>query len=267
VLTEDSLDVMLQELDTVGDLTSYLRAKEDLVQGCKKVVLHGSENDLLAMYLTAGGQLPTSYDVVIVDDDIWAGLVCRHEYQAKKEADRDSYVCDRIVDWFAEHVLHGRLEFGAKLDQNERGIRVMARENRFARRILGKAFKEFFEFARDNQVRARMVRSPSGVVYVFMARPHGHPREARLAELVNRCFVGGGLHPDGSTVVGIATEQYAPSKGHSLDLVHLHVPQWTVEQQECMERMQAEMGYFTQPQHRWSSEDEYPKATGPTSSA
>ncbi len=267
VLSEDSLDAILVELDTVDDLTSYLLAKEEFVQGRTQVIFQGSEKDFLAMYLTDGRQLPSGNNLVVVDDGIWKHFVGRPEYQAKKNADQDSYIWDRIVDRFAQDVLQGRLEFGSELDQNERGIRVMARENRFARRILGRAFKEFCDLARDNKVRVRMIESPSKVLYVFLARPHGYPREARVAELGNRCFVARGLHPGATTVVGIATEQYAPGKGFSLDLVHLYLPQWRAEHQEHMEQMRAELGYFTQPQQSRSSEDEYPNVAEGTLSA
>ena len=78
------------------------------------------------------------------------------------------------------------MEFGADLADNERAVRVMAREDRFSRRLLGKAFWEFFELAKGNKVRSRMTKSPSEVVYVFLAMRHGTPREFRTAELVER---------------------------------------------------------------------------------
>ena len=257
VLAEDSLEAILSELDTVTDLVSYLIAKEEFLRDGTRSILHGGEKDLLAMYLTAGRRFPTDVDLVVVDNGIWDHFVNRPEYQAKKEADRDSYAWDGIVDIFSEDVLRGRLEFGAGLNQNERGLRAMATESRFARRVLGKAFMDFFERASRNDVRARFVKSPSNVGYVFLARPHGYPRDARLNELDMRCFVARGLHPDISTVVGLATEQYTQGKGFSFDLVHLHMPKWTPAHQEHMVRVQSEFSYFTQPQERRSSEDEY----------
>src|SRR5262249_31382855 len=133
VLTEDSLEAILAELDTVGDLVSYLTAKEQFLRDNARKIVHGSEKDLLAMYLAKGRRFPTDVDLIIVDDGIWDGFVSRPEYKAKKDADQDSYAWDRIVDGFAEDVLRGRLEFGAELNESERGLRVMAREDRFAR--------------------------------------------------------------------------------------------------------------------------------------
>jgi hypothetical protein len=91
----------------------------------------------------------------------------------------------------------------------------MALENRFSRRILGKAFKEFMDLARKNKVRSRMLVSPSGIVYVFLATPHGTDRRYRAAELGNRCFVARGLNQGHYTVVGLATEQPEPGRGFS----------------------------------------------------
>ena len=209
VLTEESLEVILAEMDTVDDLTSYLTAKERFLQDLSRRVICESEKDLLATYLAHERQFPEGANLIVIGDDIWDGLVKRPEYVAKKEADRESYVWDGIINHIAQYVLDNRLEFGSELNDNELGLRVMAREGRLARRMLGKSFKEFFELARNQEVRARFVKSPSGVGYVFLARPHGYPRDVRTAELGSRCLVVRGLHPDVVTVVGLATEQYA----------------------------------------------------------
>jgi hypothetical protein len=155
-------------------------------------------------------------------------------------------------------VFEDRLEFGAHLDGNELALRVMARENRFARRILGKSLREFCDLASTGELRSRFVRSLSGVVYVFLARPHGYSRELRTAELGQRCYVVRGLHPDSTTVIGLATEQYAAGKGFSFDLAYLHYPEWTDANRDLVARMQAELGYFKQPRQTPLSEDEYP---------
>lgn len=259
VLTEDSLGTILTELDTVEDLMSYLASKEVLLRDDTRL-LHASENDLLATYLVAGRRLVGDADLIVLEDGLWEHFVKRPEYTTKKEADRDSYIWDKIVDRFASDILQGRLEFGAELNQTERGLRVMAQENRFSRRVLGRSFKEFLELARTNEVRARFLKSPSNVGYVFLARPQEYPRRARTAELANRCLVARGRHPDISTVVGLATEQYMPGNGFSFDLVYLHIPRWTAVHQDNMVRMQAELGYFLNPRELHSLEDEYPNA-------
>lgn len=258
VLTEDSLEIVLGELDTVVDLTRYLRAVEDLQAAGTKVIFEGSEIDLLAMYLTQGRKLPTNVDLVVVADGIWADFSRRPGYRAKKRADRESYVWDGLVNILAEDALHGRMEFGKDLNQTELAIRTMAREDRFSRRVLGKGFKEFMDEAQKKKVRSRLMKAPSGIVYVFLATPYGTDRKIRVAELSNRCFVVRGLQTDATTVIGIATEQYERGQGFSLDVVHLYIPEWSAKHQAALDGMQRDLKYFVQPRKMAGFEDEYP---------
>ncbi|MCX5727110.1 MAG: NERD domain-containing protein [Candidatus Saganbacteria bacterium] len=234
VISDESIEAILGELDTVEDLSNYLLAKEALCQGGTHVNILGNEQDLLAIYLQGERCFPTGQDILMVEDGIWDNFIKRPEYVAKKEADRDSYTWDRLVDYISEEMLNGRMEIGSDLNENELCIRVMARENRFARRGLGKSFKQFLDQARDNKIGSRFTKSPSGLGYVFLVKPHGYSRDARRAELSNRCFVARGLNPDCTTVVGIATEKPQRGKGFSIDVAHLYIPEWTPENQTIL---------------------------------
>jgi len=257
---------VLQELDTISDFVTYLCDKESWV-GCEvKSVLHASEEDLLALYLRKGRTFPKGYGVILVDDTLWEGLADTSEYKAKKLADRDSYIWDNLIETFCKDTLNGNLEqaldggfeFTSSLSRAEIAIRTMAREDRFSRRILGKCFREFLQRSAQRRVRSRMVESPSGVLYVFLAVPHEEERVPRVAELGNRCFVARGLHQDCKTVVGIATQRHEPGKGFSLDLVYLHKDVWTDDDRACAEAMQKDLGYFVNVQEKRVREDEYP---------
>lgn len=102
--------------------------------------------------------------------------------------------------------------------------------------------------------------SPSGVVYVFLALPHGEDRKYRVAELGARCFIARGMHPNHKVVIGIATEQYEKGRGFSLDLVYLHIEDWTEQDQIKLESMQKEWGFFAKSVESRSHEDEYPNS-------
>ncbi|MFH1940708.1 MAG: hypothetical protein ABIL68_01290, partial [bacterium] len=158
-------------------------------------------------------------------------------------------------------ILHGNLEFGPELNDSEIAVRTMARENRFGRRLLGKSFVEFYELAREKEVRSRIALGHSDVTYVFLAMPHGEDRKYRKAELFGRCLVARGLHQERSTVIGLATERYEEGKGYSFDLIHMRIPQWTDELQEQMDYAQKEFGYFANPRFTKVHEDEYPGTT------
>jgi len=233
-----------------------LGAKEAFCQSQVRARFDGPEDNLLAAYLHRGRKLPENSDVVVVGDGLWKEFTAREEYRRKRAANEDSYVWDLLIERFAQDFLSGQLEFAPDASDTERAIRQMARENRFARRILGKSFRGFID--NSSTILARMMKSPSGVVYVFLALPHSMPRKARVAELGNRCFVARGLHPASTRVVGIATERYEKGKGFSLDLCNQFKPTWSADDQQLMEAMQKELGYFTSPKVTRDSEDEYP---------
>jgi hypothetical protein len=258
VMDEVSFLTLLKELDTISDFVPYLTAKEAFCKGQTKVLFDGPEENLLAAYLHGGRKLPQDADIIVVGDGLWKNFVEKEEYKRKQEADKDSYVWDRLIEEFSQDFLKGQLEFAPSPSNTERALRQIARENRFARRVLGKGFKEFLD--NSHRIGARMMKSPSGVVYVFLASPHGTPRNVRQAELGNRCFVARGLNPQCSHVVGIATERYEKGKSFSLDLCNLFRPNWSAEDQRLMEQMQKDLGYFAKPKMTRDSEDEYPGA-------
>jgi hypothetical protein len=146
VFDETSFNTIMDELDTIADFATYLKAKEDLYQSGIETLFQGGEEDLLALYLDGGRKFPTEYDLISLDDNLWTGLVKKEEYTAKKIADKDSYIWDRLIEILCEDTLQGRLEFGKSLTEAETCIRTMAQENRFSRRILGKSYKNSWSF-------------------------------------------------------------------------------------------------------------------------
>ncbi len=262
VFDKISLDIILGELDTIVDFVDYLSAKEKLYRSGRRTLFQGGEEDLLALYLHKGRQFPDEFDMLVIDDNLWAGLRGGEYYKAKKEADHVSYAWDWLTEVLSKDILHGNLEFGPELNDSEIAVRTMARENRFGRRLLGQSFMEFYELARQEKVRSRMALGNSDVTYVFLAMPHGEDRDYRKAELGGRCLVARGLNKDRNTVIGLATERYEGGKGFSFDLVYLNIPQWTDELQKQIEYAQREFGYFANPQYMEIHEDEYPQEGG-----
>jgi hypothetical protein len=258
VLDEAALLTLMRELDTISDFVEYLRDTEAFL-GKTQVVVPGLEN-LLALYLHRGRNYPDDSDLLLVTDDLWSEVSAKEEFQRKKEADKVSYLWDAMIEHVAETHDSGLTEsHGENDDPNpavERVTRIMARETRFNRRMLSTAFQEFHV---PGTSRSRIVRSPSGVVYVFLARAGGDERQLRKRELLGRMFIARGLHPDATTVVGIATEEYAPGAGFSLDVASYHKELWTDEDQALMEDLQRKTGAFVSPV--WSEErvEEYPE--------
>jgi hypothetical protein len=259
VLDERSFEVILGELDTITDLVQYLRAKEAFLQGETHVILEGGgEEDLLAVYLSNGRSFPTETDMLWLGPDLWTTFSSDLPYRRKKDADKQSYVWDRMIEEFCECEREGTLLGNSDLDSMEQAIRTMAREDRFARRGLARSFLDFLKASQEASVRARLHQPRLGTPYVFLACPKDTPREARVAELNLRCLVARGRIGKQPTVIGIGTERLG-QEGHSLDLVYLHIPEWTAEQDAQASEIQRQYGYFLSPKVKRGSEDEYPK--------
>ncbi|AVH63862.1 nuclease-related domain-containing protein [Nostoc sp. 'Peltigera membranacea cyanobiont' N6] len=254
-----SFEIILRELDTITDFVQYLIDKENLYYSGKETVFEGYEEDLLGYYIHNGRSYPQDFDVIILGSNIWDEIINKPEYKAKKEADRNSYMWDKLIENISEDVLNNNLEFGPDLNQSELALRAMARETLFVRRILGKSFSDFMDLAAQRIIESRTLISPeSNIAYVFLAKPHGEDRQYRVSELGGRCFVVRGLQQNCKTIIGIATEQYQPGKGFSFDIIYLHKQTWTAEDQKQLEYAQREFGWFASPQQKSVHEQEYP---------
>ena len=260
VFDEISAQTLLSELDTVTDFIGYLIAKENFCSQVKHMI-QVREEDLLAIFLQGDRRFPDEGpDVLVLADDLWDAFMKRTEVAAKQEAGKVSYVWDGLIDAFARDILSDHLEPGASPTNAELALRVMAREDRFSRRVLGEAFDEFLKESAAH-THATMLQALSGVVYVFLAYPRDASRKHRKRELQMRCFVARGLHRESKMIVGIATEQYSP-KGYSMDIAVHHQLEWSDEHERMFKGIQRDFGYFVTPRQTEHSYDEYPVAEG-----
>jgi hypothetical protein len=258
VFDERGFETTITELDTIADFVAFLSATEQFLEKSQMIVV-GAEN-LLGLYLQQGRQFPGGADLLVVTDDIWTELSGEEAFRRKKDADKESYLWDSLIERLvndSDPSLTTAAGAAPDIDNGgiERVARVMARESRFNRRILAKAFIEFHV---GGGIRSRIARSPSGVTYVFLVRPHGWSRDARTEELLARMFIARGRTPGANEVVGLATEAYVQGAGSSLDAALLSKPDWTPEDESTLLRLQAETGAFAKPQWSQSKHDEYP---------
>ena len=256
VFDDESFSTIMSELDTASDFFEYLSKKLAFLTNSSHVLLEGGEEDLLAVYLTKGRQFPKSTGLISIGPDIWDNFRKRREYIAKKDADKVSAIWDGLIEYVTRHALAGTLEFGSSLSDVELALRQMAAENRYQRRLLGQAFDEFLQQS-AKRIRSRLVISESGAIYVFLAKPLDTKREDRIRELLTRCFVAKGKFRGYPTVVGIATEEYVPNQGFSLDLAYMSKPQWTDDDQKAFDKAQSLLSYFNGDAHKFD-QDEYP---------
>jgi hypothetical protein len=79
-----------------------------------------------------------------------------------------------------------------------------------------------------------------------MVRPHKE-REIGRNELQLRCLVARSLFINRNIVIGIGTDPYHKTKGHSIDLIYMNLTEWGKEQQMKAEDIKNEFGYFKSP--------------------
>lgn len=253
-----SLMILMKELDTISDFVKYLSDKEAFYTSGKEIIFTGGEEDLLAFYIHNGQKFPQEADLTIIDDDLWKGLQERDEYRKKAQADKTSYAWDNLIEIFCKDFEEGRIEFGNTLSEVELVTRTMARENRFARRILAKSLLEFLELSSQKVVKSRITPSFSGIMYVFLACSLDEDFKYRHAELGGRCFVVRGLYPEAKTIIGIAIVRSDTEKGFSLTSFYLYKENWTDEDQRKMLYAQKEFDWFKNPREHKVDEEEYP---------
>jgi len=256
VLDERSFQVLLSELDTISDFTCYLREKERLTSRAK-VIFEGEEN-LLALYLHEGRRFTDGPDFFIVEANLWGALNAMPEFNRRNDANVGSYSWDLAIESVANDILTSNLEIGPGLAESERAMRVMAREDRFCRRLLGRNFVEFVKDARDQRIRARLMQSPSGVNYVLLRMPPQMDRQKYLRELELRCFVARGISSGSSTVIGIGVSD-AGNQGFALTILYYDHPEWTLEDAATAKAIQEELDYFRSSRLRRVREEEYPE--------
>ena len=140
VFDEDTLHLLLTELDTITDFVEYLNARQTLLTEGYRGVLIGSEADLLAAFLLGDHSfrrlIEGAYDVRIVAGT-WDDFTQSQAYKGKKEADKVSYAWDRLIRQVHDDYASGNMEFGEDLASIDAITRIMARESRLYRRALG----------------------------------------------------------------------------------------------------------------------------------
>ncbi|HXH95286.1 MAG TPA: NERD domain-containing protein [Thermoanaerobaculia bacterium] len=256
VFDERSFRILTSELDTITDFAEYLTTKEELFSG-NTTVMFGHEEDILAVYLHGNRSFPSA-DHVLIEDGAWQQFIAKPEVQAKKIADQDSYLWDRLIERIGRDVAARNMIYENTIEEDESVLRVMTRENRFNRRIVAGQLRSFFEASAANKVRSRMIESLSGVGYVFLAAKRDEDRKMRSMELGLRCYVARLRMDPCATIIGIGTEQKTGELGASWDVELLHTAEIDDAFRARAEEISKDLDYFQNPVQTHLHEDEYP---------
>ncbi|MBT4711661.1 MAG: hypothetical protein HOB82_09080 [Alphaproteobacteria bacterium] len=283
VLDDATLDIVMAELDTISDLTSYLKKKEILLRADQFTVAAAGEEELVAHYMTRMNDqnehdfiFPPGHTGYAFDQGAFAEMKTNSQYVAKKDADKISYMWDALITNFTEHILAGTSispDGGTlALSDHERGVRVMALEPRFHRRNLSEGIKGVLEDLSDSprKVRAMLPNTGapgknSGFFFMTLAIPDFLEQDYERYRSGRRAFLEAYLlallreNPEMSEIVGVAMEPIGPG-GSSEDLLYTVQPEWSskmlADLEEAKKRMEImQKGNFsTYPVHG----DEYP---------
>jgi hypothetical protein len=259
---------VLEHLDTISDFTHYLNKRADYLRSDKLLLAHGEE-ELLARYLHIGITTGGNYDFerprkksakpfkLMTAQGEWSAYLMSEAYFARTLADQTSKIWDRLINVFTENILAGTgvsvLGSRATVATSEPGVRFMAMENRFARRMLGEsvagALKTAMKLKQDRYTRVIFPSQASAdpkLAYVIVVLaypteveakgglPRGYEqyRETRAKILEAYCYVLLSENPNLHTAVGIAMDAHSSQtgrRGGSEDMFAMRINTWTDE--------------------------------------
>jgi len=268
VFDDVAIKRVLEHLNTIADFTRYLNKRAEYLRTEKLFLAHGEE-ELLARYLTTGMVTGGNYDFepprrasakdfsVMTVQGEWSAYIMSEAYFAKTLADDKSKIWDRLINVFTENVLAGTsvsvLGAQTTVATSERGLRFMAMESRFSRRMLGGsvegALRTAMEMKQDRYARVifpAQISADPKLAYVIMilayptgleatgGLPRGYEqyRETRAKMLESYCFVLLSEHRNLNTAVGIAMDAHSSQtgrRGGSEDLFAMRIDNWTDE--------------------------------------
>ncbi len=254
VFSKESVEIILNELDTISDFIDYLRIRQELFEQKKSVVVLGGEKELLAFYLMNNRSFNRLLGAtnLVIDEGSWEELQKKPEYKAKKREDEISYCWDNMI----QDIHRGSTA------EYEILARELAQLNRFQRRCLSKYFFDAHVKShndRKNNVFRRAFQY-GNITYCFLYYDDPEPkkRERRKNMLADFCLVARGKYKRNNKVIGIATEKKIRPES-SYDYCLLDKPEWTKEDQRNMENYQKKTGVLTNSELIQVHEDEYPR--------
>ncbi len=152
------MPIILNELDTVVDFSTYLDAKLQAIAALDSLMYCGEEDLLSHYYLNFDdstkrhfiGTKDASVNCVMVGE--WKDFVGLDLYRNTKRADKVSYLWDKVIQITCQNSLSGKLLGNADLLRVRSAIHEMAKEPRFIRRALSeRMFQAIRNFPESTQ--------------------------------------------------------------------------------------------------------------------
>lgn len=284
VFDEVSIELLLNELDTIADFLDYLKKREILLGRRGSHVIALGEEELMASYLRNMNADNTEHvfvdfspeegmpDLILFDQGHFQALKDDPGYRRKKEADRISYEWDALIDRFIRYGdlgIHSRYAEQKDVDA-EQGLRLMAAETRFRRRQLAESFIGALLRAKNGSRLGRLVydEDTNETVYIFVVaakkaeESYEEYRQYRIDLLHAYVRTAKLKAPLGTIFVGIAFDnQYKDYPGGSEDLFVLIKPDWSDDELADLEAQRREFSLWGDAvESSRLTQDEFPQA-------
>ena len=239
VLDEMTIDLLLEELDTVPDLVAYLTCKEAFISMPGVIVSAPGEEEILAHYMAtlSDGQhalpeIPGKVTYVALPEGDWEAYATSPQRAAKKEADRVSYLWDSLIEHQSNFIRAGTAitlsDQSTHRVEHERIVRAMAQQNRLARRQCGADL--YYVLSKDDPegvfARIHISGSPPKRAFVFLAAKrradmsYEEYRQSRMHFLTTYCHAIKGEMPTLQEAIGISAEPFS-EKESSFEFIYV----------------------------------------------
>lgn len=280
VLDDYTLDILLQNRDTITDFTRYLKNREKFLRS-PITVLSSGEEELLTIYMKGlvededkGFVIPCTPDgipfkTIVLQEGCWNEFQNTPGRKGQIEANGISYIWDIIIERLSEHAKNGtyhHVSSGGFIDC-EMAIRMMASQNRLERRILSLALQDILLTTEINHSRLRVLPMTRNNVYFVLVL---YPRETfnnyeeyrteRRIFIQSACLVVMKDFPHAVHVVGIATETGIMTTSRTEDLMYINRADWNNECVQLAKKAQKEFDILTHADEIPISIPEYPES-------
>jgi len=267
ILDSYNLEIILNELDTFYDFTTYLEAKEAAIKKLDFLAYCGEE-DLLAHYFLNFDESNNKHYIGTTDKEIngvfipegeWEAFSQSNPYNNKKLADKNSYLWDELIQRTCQNVLEGTIKGNADILNGQSALHEMAKEPRFFRRALSdKMIKVIQNFPVNLGKIARYISfMPSFYKekgYVFLQLKHDNIldyendyRFKRQAMLEIACGVTKNMFPHLKKIIGIAIDAPKFSTKNSEDFMLLQCENWSDKDRIYYEEENKKLNFFKTP--------------------
>jgi hypothetical protein len=228
IFDSHNLEIILGELDTVFDFMSYLEAKEAAINKYD-FLMYAGEEDLLAHYFSNFDKAKSKHYIGTKDKKInamfipegeWEGFINSGPYMRRKEANKESYLWDNIIQKTSKFALDGELLGDSDVFHTKSPVHEMAKESRAFRRILSKAMAEAIRNFPEEASKTGMTRhlrfmlsqqENKGFVFLQLHAPEkkkndGEYRSVRRNMLELACGATKNKFPELEKIIGIVID-------------------------------------------------------------